>query len=142
MIQTFTPENPTFQLAARQDYDTFYQNEVLFRKALLYPPFSDILVVGFVGENESEVRNGSLWLLSRLRELAGTEYPSLPMRVLRPSPASVARVSNKYRYKLIVKCRSSRELRQMVARLLTEFAKQKEYSRVTAFADCNPDSIW
>lgn len=142
MIQTFTPENPTFQLAARQDYDTFYQNEVLFRKALLYPPFSDILVVGFVGENENEVRNGSLWLLNRLRELAGTEYPSLPMRVLRPSPASVARVSNKYRYKLIVKCRSSRELRQMVARLLTEFAKQKEYSRVTAFADCNPDSIW
>ncbi len=141
MIQTYTPENPTFRLAARQDYDTFYESEIRFRRAMLYPPFSDILVFGFVGEQEASVRDGSRWMLSRLQQIAAREYPDLPLRVLRPSPASIARVSNKYRYKLIIKCRSTRRLREMVSRLLLDFAKQKEFSRVTAFADCNPDSI-
>ena len=50
-------------------------------------------------------------------------------------------MSGKYRYKLIIKCRNTRRLREMVSRLLLEFAKQKEFARVTAFADCNPDSI-
>lgn len=141
IIQTFTPENPTFRLAARQDYDAFYQSEIRFRRAMLYPPFSDILVFGFVGEREEAVQAGSRWMLGRLQQLAAQEYSDLPLRVLRPSPASVAKVSGKYRYKLIIKCRNTRRLREMVSRLLLEFAKQKEFARVTAFADCNPDSI-
>ena len=141
IIQTFTPENPTFRLAAQQDYDAFYRNEIQFRRAMLYPPFSDILVFGFVGEWEEAVQAGSRWMLLHLQQIAGAEYPDLPLRVLRPSPASVAKVSNKYRYKLIIKCRNSRRLREMVSRLLLDFAKQKEFTRVTAFADCNPDSI-
>ena len=141
MIQTFTPENPTFQLAARQDYETFYENEIQFRRAMLYPPFADILVVGFLGEQEETVRQASFWFLSRLQQVASSEYAHLPMRVLRPSPAAVAKVSNRYRYKLIVKCRNTRELRELVSRLLLEFSKEKAYARVTAFADCNPDSI-
>ena len=141
MIQTFTPENPTFQLAAQQDYETFYENEIQFRRAMLYPPFADILVVGFLGEQEETVRQASFWFLSRLQQVASSEYAHLPMRVLRPSPAAVAKVSNRYRYKLIVKCRNTRELRELVSRLLLEFSKEKAYARVTAFADCNPDSI-
>ena len=141
MIQTFTPENPTFQLAAQQDYETFYENEIQFRRAMLYPPFADILVVGFLGEQEETVRQASFWFLSRLQRVASSEYAHLPMRVLRPSPAAVAKVSNRYRYKLIVKCRNTRELRELVSRLLLEFSKEKAYARVTAFADCNPDSI-
>lgn len=39
IIQTFTPDNPTIMLAAKQDYDSFYKNEILMRKAMLYPPF-------------------------------------------------------------------------------------------------------
>ncbi len=108
---------------------------------MLYPPFSDILVFGFVGEREEAVQAGSRWMLGRLQQLAAQEYSDLPLRVLRPSPASVAKVSGKYRYKLIIKCRNTRRLREMVSRLLLEFAKQKEFARVTAFADCNPDSI-
>ena len=112
-----------------------------FRRAMLYPPFADILVVGFLGEQEETVRQASFWFLSRLQQVASSEYAHLPMRVLRPSPAAVAKVSNRYRYKLIVKCRNTRELRELVSRLLLEFSKEKAYARVTAFADCNPDSI-
>ena len=76
-----------------------------------------------------------------LRTLAQAEYPQEPMRVLNPSPALISKVSNKYRYKLIVKCRNSRNFRRMISRLLTDFAKDRAFSDVTAFADINPDMI-
>ena len=51
VIQTFTPDNLIIAMAAKQDYDTFYRSEIRIREAMLYPPFADICLVGFAGEN-------------------------------------------------------------------------------------------
>lgn len=72
------PRKPHVPAGSRQDYDAFYQSEIQFRHAMLYPPFSDILLFGFVGEQEAAVRDGSYWLLNRLQQLAASEYPELP----------------------------------------------------------------
>lgn len=141
VIQTFAPENRVLYLAARQDYFEFYKQELTYRKALLYPPFVDILIIGFVGSSESQVREGAKCFLSMLTELAAGEYPELPLRVLSPSPAAVAKVSGKYRYKLLIKCRHTAKMRRMTAKLLVSFALQKEYQQVTAYADPNPYRI-
>ena len=141
IIQTFTPEHPVLRLAALQDYESFYRDEIRFRHSMLYPPFSDIVVVGFVGAQELKTRSASLAFLQMLRELAAREYPDLPMRVLSPSPAAVQKVSNKFRYRLIIKCRCGKTFREMLSRLLTSFGARREFSSVTAFADCNPDTI-
>lgn len=141
IIQTFTPENSVLALAARQDYPAFYEGEIAVRKGMLYPPFADLCVVGFVGIHEEKVARASEAFLQMLRSLAQAEYPQEPMRVLNPSPALIGKVSNKYRYKLIVKCRNSRSFRQMISRLLIAFAKDRTYRDVTAFADINPDRI-
>lgn len=141
IIQTFTPENSVLALAARQDYPAFYEGEIAVRKGMLYPPFADLCVVGFVGIHEEKVARASEAFLQMLRTLAQAEYPQEPMRVLNPSPALIGKVSNKYRYKLIVKCRNSRSFRQMISRLLIAFAKDRTFRDVTAFADINPDRI-
>lgn len=141
IIQTFTPENGIIRLAARQDYEAFYCDEIRFRKGMLYPPFADIIIVGFVGVSELKVREGSNAFLKMLSVLAKNEYSELPMRVLNPSPALIAKISNKYRYKIIIKCRNDRKFRDMLSRLLVSFSALREYAEVTAFADCNPDII-
>ena len=141
IVQTYVPENPVLHLAARQDYEAFYQQELLFRRAMLYPPFVDLLVIGFVGEMEPLVRESAETFLRRLGELAREKYSELPLRVLRPSPAAVAKVNNKYRYKLLIKCRNSPALRTMIAQLLREFAGLRRYHAVTAYADPNPYRI-
>lgn len=141
MVQTFFPENPVLHLAAEQDYFGFYKREILYRKALLYPPFADLLVLGFVGEKESSVRSATEYFLNSLGELAKREYPQLPLRVLRPSPASVAKLNGKYRYKIIVKCRNTAAFRNMIAQLLKKFSKIADYKDVTAYADTNPYTI-
>ena len=141
VIQTHTPENPIFTLAALQDYETFYQQEIRLRQALLYPPFADLLVLGFVGTDERKVRLASAFFFRLLQETASARYPELPLRVLSPSPASILKVSGKYRYKLLIKCRLTRGMREMTAELLCRYAQEKEYRDVTVYADSNPDTI-
>lgn len=137
VIQSYTPDNLIISMAAKQDYDTFYNTEINIRKAMLYPPFVDICLVGFVGENQAVTLRGANVFLKSFISLAQKEYPKLPLRILGPSPALVVKVSNKFRYKLIIKCINNREFRKMLSTLLAEFGNNKEFSSVTAYADMN-----
>ena len=128
-------------MAANQDYESFYEGEILIRKAMLYPPFSDICVVGFSGTREETVRDASQLFLLRFGEKAKEKYAAIPLRVLQPTPAFVAKVNNKYRYKLIVKCRNTSLFREFLGELLREFSAEKRFSSVSVFADMNPDTV-
>lgn len=141
-LQTYTPENPIFSLAASQDYPAFCAQALPLRRAMLYPPFADICVVAFVGAQEQPVQRGGAWFQARLQQLAAAEYARLPLRVLPLSQARVARVSGKYRYRLILKCRAGKSLRQMLSRLLCDFGRERAFRQVSAFADVNPDAIF
>lgn len=141
MVQTFTPENHIIELAAEQDYKGFFQEEIALRKSLLYPPFSDICVIAFVGRREEKVQKASNDFFQLLCKTAQKDYADQPLRVLRPAPALVSRVSNKYRYKLIVKCRNNKRIRQMISELLILFSSDRTYSDVTLVPDMNPETI-
>ena len=104
---------------------------------MLYPPFADICLVGFVGENQAVTLRGANEFLKSFISLAQKEYPKLPLRILGPSPALVVKVSNKFRYKLIIKSKNNREFRKLLATHLAEFGNNKEFSSVTAYADMN-----
>ena len=54
-------------------------------KTMLYPPFVDICMIGFVGSSQDKVRQASEAFLKMLRELAAAEYAALPMRVFPPT---------------------------------------------------------
>lgn len=137
VIQTFTPDNQIITMAANQDYGTFYSTEIGVRKAMLYPPFADICLIGFVGVNQSLTLRAANAFLSSFVSLAKSQYPTLPLRILGPSPALVVKVSNKFRYKLIIKCKNNHEFRKLLSELLIEFGKNKEFSSITAYADMN-----
>ena len=141
IIQTFTPENPIIFLAARQDYDAFYQSEIGLRKAMLYPPFATICLIGFVSENANQSANAAKTFLTKMTAYLRSDYPDIPLRVLGPVPASVFKVSNKYRYKLILKCRNDRRFREMLGNMLIAFSKERGFSDVTVYADVNPHEI-
>ncbi|MFT9077194.1 primosomal protein N' [Ethanoligenens sp.] len=136
VIQTQTPENETIRLAAAQNYEAFYLREMELRRALLYPPFCDICEIGFIGGEESAVQAQAQAFLERLRRALSAS--GLPVRVLGPSPAAVVKIKNRYRYKIIIKCKNDRRLRALVSDLLIEFGKQKQAKGTSVFADINP----
>ena len=137
VIQSFTPDNLIISMAARQDYDAFFDTEIKIRKAMLYPPFADICLIGFVGADQKKTLNAAKDFLSEFAKLAENEYPTLPIRVLGPSPALVIKVSNKYRYKLIIKCKNNRAFRELLSRVLVSFGTSRGHADVTAYADMN-----
>ncbi len=141
IIQTFTPENPIIALAARQDYDAFYQSEIGIRKAMLYPPFASICMVGFVAENAKLAETAAMAFTAMMTDMIKADYSDIPLRVLGPSQAAVFKVSNKYRYKLILKCRNDNRFREMLSRMLIGFSSDKKLNGVTVYADMDPLSL-
>lgn len=141
IIQTYTPENPIIALASNQDFDAFYEDEIQIRKAMLYPPFVQMCLVGFVCENSVTLKNATAVFMNLLTKKLDEEYSDIPIRVLGPSEASVPKVNNKYRRKIILKCRNDSKFREMLASVLTEFSKIKEYIDVTVFADMHPNEL-
>ncbi|MBQ7505095.1 MAG: primosomal protein N' [Ruminococcus sp.] len=137
VIQTNTPENNVITMAAAQDYERFYNSEIVLRKAMLYPPFADICMVGFVSESHTAAIKASARFTDSFIKTARESYPDLPLRLLGPSASSIAKVSNKYRYKLIIKCRNDKCFRALLNKILTEFNSEKENKNVTAYVDMN-----
>ena len=138
IIQTYTPENFVIELASRQDYRAFYDLEIASRKMMKYPPYTDLYLFGFVGIQEAQVRAATGRFLRALHALATQDYTDVPMIVLDPTPAAVARVAGKYRYKILVKTVNNARMREMTARLLIEANRQPENKTVTVYADINP----
>jgi len=141
VVQTVTPENEIISLAATQDYDSFYNQEIGMRRAMVYPPYCSICLVGFVGDTASDTRDGAMRYLEMLR-IAGENSPHIKMIVLGPSVATVPKVSGKYRYRILIKVKNSREFREMTADLLKRFMKDPQNRNVTIFADMNSESTF
>ena len=99
LIQTYTPEHDVVRFSARQDYDNFYRTEVQLRQLRQEPPFRDIFLITASGANESGVLRACIRfrqaLEEGLRRLEDREW-----QLLGPAPAPVAKVNNRYRYRL------------------------------------------
>ena len=140
VIQTLTPENEIIRLAAKQDYDAFFRTEIRLRKGLVYPPYCDLCVIGFVGVDETIVKFAAREALDLIRKQTDGKYKGEKIIALGPMPARVAKVNNKFRYRLIIKCRNSVNFRKMISEIIIALGKDNRFSSVTAYADINPDS--
>lgn len=138
VIQTFSPNNETLRLACKQDYDAFYDGEIALRRALAYPPFCDMVQLTLTADNEAELARASTALHERLVGKISKEYNHLPITVFGPFEAQVYKLNEKYRMRLVVKCRLTRETRALFSSLLTEFAKER---LVSLTVDLNPLSV-
>lgn len=137
LIQTFTPENNVISMAASQDYELFYKNEIAIRQAMLYPPFADICMVGFVSGSHLSVIKSSDSFMRMLVKRAEESYSDIPLRILGPSPAYIAKVSGKYRYKIIIKCRNNKKFRKLLVETTAEFNDVKENKNTSVYIDIN-----
>ena len=138
IIQTTDPDNPVLNLAAAQDYDAFFEQEIDYRKLGLYPPFCGLCVVGFAGPKESEVARASARFAALLGRQAAKQ-PDLPLRVLGPTPGSIEKINDSYRYKLTVKCRNDRRFRDLIRETLTLYEQEKLPGKATVVVDLHSD---
>lgn len=141
VIQTTTPESEVIRLSAMQDYNTFYKGEIAMRKAMLYPPFADICLVGFSGENQGITLKCAKTFQNEFINIVKDKYGDMPLRIIGPSQAAVYKISNKYRFKIIIKCRNSKEFRSAINQVLMDFSKKKDFNGIQITVDMNPQSF-
>lgn len=138
IIQTTDPDNPVLNLAAAQDYDAFFEQEIAYRKLGLYPPFCGLCVIGFAGAKEIEVARAAARFAALLGQQAAKQ-PDLPLRVLGPTPGSIEKINDTYRYKLTIKCRNERRFRDLVRSTLERYEQEKLPSKATVAVDLHSD---
>ncbi len=139
VIQTFTPENDVIRCAARQDYDSFYEQEIELRRMRLCPPFRELFVLTASGPLESAVLRTCMRLRRSLEGwLAQPPFRDWELTVLGPAPASVAKINDRYRYRLTLEAQNTKEIRAMVAHLVRCAQTDKENKGVSVSADVNP----
>ncbi len=138
VIQTVMPEHKVITLAARQDYDSFYDLEIGLRQVRGCPPFGDQAVVTFTGQEETGVLRGAVKFRDSLAAcLRQPEYAGESCRMLGPAPCVVMKINYNFRYRLTLQCRMTENLRRLLAHLLRQFAQDKENRGNHAFIDIN-----
>ena len=138
IIQTTDPDNPVLNLAAAQDYDAFFEQEIAYRKLGLYPPFCGLCVIGFAGAKEIEVARAAARFAALLGQQAAKQ-PDLPLRVLGPTPGSIEKINDTSRYNLTIKCRNARRFRDLVRSTLERYEQEKLPSKATVAVDLHSD---
>ena len=139
VIQTYTPDNEVIRCAAAQDYDSFYDEEIGMRRLMDMPPFRDLFLVTASGLNEAAVLRTCMRLRQALEHwLRQPPFAALEAKLLGPAPAAVAKVNNRYRYRLTLLCRNTKEVRALLSQLLCAASTDKDNKGVSVFADVNP----
>lgn len=108
IIQTYRPEHYSIQQAAKQDYESFYEEEILYRELLEYPPAGHMLTILVVSKDEKRCKG----LAVRLAKEAGAY-----VHVIGPTPAAVSKVKDYYRYMIYLKSLKEEPIRQAKERL-------------------------
>ena len=136
VIQTLVPEHRIINLAARQDYDGFYELEASLRRVTQSPPYGDIAHITFAGENEGAVMRGAAMfrdsLDAWLRQNGVGEFA-----LLGPAPCPIMKINYNFRYRLTLRCQVTRPVRLMLAQLLRLFQQDRQHRGVNAWVEVN-----
>jgi len=140
IIQTSNPDNECIRLACAQDYDSFYKNEIRLRRQLKFPPFCDIALLTLTSSTEKDLARASSLLSLKFNELVKEEYSDVPFIAYGPFEAPVYKVDNKYRMRMVVKCKLNKRSRAMFANILTGFSKAN-VKNINLSIDFNPSNL-
>ncbi len=135
VIQTYSPKNEVIRLACLQDYDKFYEGEIAIRRELSYPPFCDIVTLTLTSEDERALAREAEHLSGAVIGRLEGELSRLPFVVYGPHEAGIYKLNDKYRMKMVLKCKLTAATRRLLHELLCEFSSVRD---VTLTVDQNP----
>jgi len=135
VIQSFTPENETILQAAEQNYDGFYSSEIEIRKLHKLPPFTDIFTVTATGMDEELVQATSSYIKSFFDLKLGSRNDCL---IFGPTPPQIVKINNRYRYKVNINCKNTKEIRNLISQIVVECSTDKRFKGISVFADFDP----
>jgi len=137
VIQTFNPDHYSILRAKDHDYIGFYQEEIQFRKALEYPPFSRFINFRLVGNSEKRTKDMAEEMGRIGQSLLKKGYGK-GIDILGPSSAAFAKIRGKYRWQMLAKGKSHQWLHQFAKELASRMDVQIKGRGVNLDIDVDP----
>ena len=136
IIQTYNPENFSIQCAKEQNYQKFYDTEIELRKQLKYPPFCDIILIGFNSLVEKEIIEVS----NKVYEYLKSNLDKDEFMVLKPMPSPIDKIQNRFRWRIIIKGNITESANIVINNCLQNIY-DANYKNTRVTVDVNPNSM-
>ena len=136
IIQTYNPENFSIQCAKQQDYEMFYNTEIELRKQLKYPPFCDIILIGFNSLLEKEL----IEVTNKVYDYLKNNLDGQDFMVLRPMPSPIDKIQNRFRWRIIIKGNMTEAANTVINNCLKKFY-EANYKNTRVTVDVNPNNM-
>ncbi|MDH5161139.1 primosomal protein N' [Heyndrickxia oleronia] len=133
VIQTYTPEHYSVELAGKQDYDHFYKKEMMMRKLGSYPPFYYLALITVSHEDLMKVVSITEKISNYLHSKLSKEAI-----ILGPATSPIPKINNRYRYQCLIKYKREPNLTQQLRNLLEHYQQQITSEGLTINIDVNP----
>lgn len=134
IIQTFNPGHYAIAAAKNHDYEGFYKKELEFRRQLLYPPFSHLIILTVTGKKQETVESSA----DTVGKLANGLNQEKKIDVLGPVPAPLSRIREKYRWQVILKGKKMSNLHKILISLYEELGEWRKLKGVKVIVDVDP----
>ncbi len=136
VIQTYNPDNFSIICAQKQDYEMFYNTEIALREQLKYPPFCDIILIGFNSLQEKEIIESSTRVYNYLKARLGGQG----FNVLKPMPSPIDKIQNRFRWRIIIKGNMTEIANNIINTCLQKFY-DSNYKNTRISVDVNPNNM-
>jgi len=137
VIQTFNPDHYSIQRAKDHDFIGFYQEEIQFRRALGYPPFSRLINFRLTGNSEKRTKMVAEEMGRMSQSLLKKGY-GRKIEILGPSTAPFAKMRGKFRWQMLAKGTSPQSLHQFAQELAVRLEGQTKGRGVNLDIDVDP----
>ena len=138
VIQTYQPEHYSIVHAANQDYESFYEEEIMYRELLSYPPAAHMLAILVVSKMEEEGSGLLTQFVTQIRQTFGEEKE---LYMIGPTQASVSKINDMYRHVLYLKHSDYEKLVQ-IKDILEEYSRKQELKNQTVQFDFEPMNVY
>lgn len=142
ILQTYNPDHFSISAAKKQDFDAFFAQEMGFRKALNYPPFSRMIQLKISGKDKSKTTDQARHIGDLCNALKATR-PSLydTVEIMGPIEASFTKIAKRYRWQILLKGLRAGELHQFIGQLLADHSTAFHHRGVRVAIDVDPVSL-
>lgn len=139
ILQTYSPEHFTITTAQHQDYITFYNQEIVFRRALSYPPFARLIQLKISGKDQKTTKAHAVYTGECCKQLL-KENPGFEkhLTLLGPVEAPLSKISGYYRWQILLKGSKINLLHALAHKLLFKDPKIMNHRSVTVAIDVDP----
>lgn len=126
IVQTYNPDNYAIEYSKSQDYNLFYNTEIVLRKQLKYPPYCDIILIDMSAQNIKELKKIAKQLHEYLKQRVINE--KFGLLLYSPVPSPIDKIKDRYRYRMIIKCKYNDRVNNLLKDALDEFINMKTYT--------------